>query len=241
MIRNAGLPRSRYADRPRQLPYGRSGIGDFHLIVILDQTHEVHTDGARRKACPSSSEVLAGFVRTRTCPSSSEVPTGSVRRKGKGANPSSSEVPGDEQEGHLEDVRKRAVCSPSSSEVPAAVAVSPPLVGVTRQTTTSDVNNHRSTTEIKNLSSSWAEAVDMHIERHTKNKKRHMTCKSNVGAKVVCKVVTDGPHGNLCQTNPSFASFDAVLEFHACHHGTDHVVAKKGNIRTNRTIVKEQQ
>ena len=25
MIRNAGLPRSRYADRPRQLPYGRSG------------------------------------------------------------------------------------------------------------------------------------------------------------------------------------------------------------------------
>ena len=99
------------------------------------------------------------------------------------------------------NVRKRAVCSPSSSEVPAAVAdeaaglgggepVSPPPVGVTRQTTTSDVNNHHLTKEIKNLSSSWAEAVDMHIERHTKTKKRQLTCTSNVGAKVVCEVVT---------------------------------------------------
>ena len=42
--------------------------------------------------------------------------------EGRGANPSSSEVLGDTQEGHLENVRKRAVCSPSSSEVKAGVA-----------------------------------------------------------------------------------------------------------------------
>ena len=59
------------------------GKEDVQLIVTLDQTHEVHTDGARRKACPSSSEVLADVVRKRACPSSSEVLTGSVRRKGE--------------------------------------------------------------------------------------------------------------------------------------------------------------
>ena len=59
------------------------GIEDVQLVVILDHAHEVHTDGVRRKACPSSSEVLADVVRRRACPSSSEVLTGIVRRKGE--------------------------------------------------------------------------------------------------------------------------------------------------------------
>ena len=59
------------------------GIEDVQLVVILDHAHEVHTDGVRRKACPSSSEVLADVVRRGACPSSSEVPTSSVRRKGE--------------------------------------------------------------------------------------------------------------------------------------------------------------
>ena len=90
----------------------------------------------RRRSCPSSSEVLIVAVRRRACPSFSKVVDVDVREKalslslrgtnrqceeeGRGANPSSSEVPGDEQDGHLENVRKRVVCSPSSSKVPAA-------------------------------------------------------------------------------------------------------------------------
>ena len=58
-------------------------IQNVQLILILDHFHEVHTDGVRRKACPSSSKVLADVVRKRACPSSSEDPTGSVRRKGE--------------------------------------------------------------------------------------------------------------------------------------------------------------
>ena len=54
------------------------GKEDVQLVVILDPVHEVHTDGARRKACPSSSEVLADVVRKRACPSSSEVPSAVV-------------------------------------------------------------------------------------------------------------------------------------------------------------------
>ena len=75
------------------------GMQSVQLIVIPDHGHEVHTDGARRKACPSSSEVhtdsarrkaypssseeLADIVRRRACPSSSQVLTGVVRRKGE--------------------------------------------------------------------------------------------------------------------------------------------------------------
>ena len=56
---------------------------NVQLIVIPDHVHEVHTDGVRRKACPSSSEVLADIVGRRACPSSSEVLTGVVRRNGE--------------------------------------------------------------------------------------------------------------------------------------------------------------
>ena len=50
------------------------------LIVLLGHRHKVHTYGARRKACPSSSEVHADVVRRRPCPFSSEVVTCIVRR-----------------------------------------------------------------------------------------------------------------------------------------------------------------
>ena len=143
------------------------GIENVQLIVILDHTHEVHTDGVRRKACPSASEVLADVVRRRACPHLLRSTHWRCEEEGRGANPSSSEVPGDEVEGHLENVRKRAVCNPSSSEVPAAVVdeaaglgggelVSPPPVGVMKNfTTMGDVNNHLLTKrEVKNLSSS---------------------------------------------------------------------------------------
>ena len=97
------------------------GKEDVQLVVILDLVHEVHTDGARRKACPSSSEVVADVVRKRGLSLLLRSTHQQCEEEGRNANPSSSEVPGDEQEGHLENVRKRAVCSPSSSEVPAAV------------------------------------------------------------------------------------------------------------------------
>ena len=56
---------------------------DVQLIVIPHHVQEVDTDCARRKACPSSSEVPTVIVRRRACPSCSEVLTGVARRKGK--------------------------------------------------------------------------------------------------------------------------------------------------------------
>ena len=47
-------------DSYRTIGQGRENV---QLIVVLDHTHEVHTDGARSKACPSSSEVPTGVAR----------------------------------------------------------------------------------------------------------------------------------------------------------------------------------
>ena len=163
------------------------GIQNVRLIVLVGHGHKADTDGARRKACPSSSEVLADIVRRRACPSSSEVPTGSCEEEGRGANPSSSEVPGDEQEGYLENVRKRAVCNPSSSEVPTAVAeeaaglggwgacLPTPSGSDEKRTTMVDVNNHRSTKRNQ-------EFVEQLASKHSglRTQKRQLTCTSNV-------------------------------------------------------------
>ena len=85
--------------------------------------------------------------------------------EGRGANPSSSEVPGDEVEGHLENVRKRGKRAiplppkyPLSSlmklvDLGGGERVSPPPVRVTKNSQPW-VMPHR-TREIKNLSSSW--------------------------------------------------------------------------------------
>ena len=59
--------------------------GASHLC--RDRTSEELTDIVRRRACPSSSEVVAVVVREKACPSPSEVQTSSVRRR---AYPSSS-------------------------------------------------------------------------------------------------------------------------------------------------------
>ena len=77
------------------------------LKVTLQEGAEV-LENMRRRACPSSSEVLAGNVRRRACPSSSGELLDNVRRKGEGANPSSSEVHSDIADVLTEDVRKRA-------------------------------------------------------------------------------------------------------------------------------------
>ena len=55
-----------------------------YWCLLFGHGHEVHTDVARRKACPSSSsEVHSHVVRRRACPSSSEVHAGIARRKGE--------------------------------------------------------------------------------------------------------------------------------------------------------------
>ena len=66
--------------------------GQPHGVEVTLQEGAEVVECVRRRAYPSSSE---------------EVPV-SVRRKGEGANPSSSEVHRDDVEGHLENVRKRA-------------------------------------------------------------------------------------------------------------------------------------
>ena len=81
---------------------------NVQLIVIPDHVHELHTDGVRRKACPSSSEVLADIVRRGGLSLLLRSTHRRCEEEGRGANPSSSEVPGDEVEGHFENVRKRA-------------------------------------------------------------------------------------------------------------------------------------
>ena len=60
------------------------------LEVTLQEGAEV-LENVRRRACPSSSEVPTGNVKKRACSSSSEELLVNVRRKGEGANPSSSE------------------------------------------------------------------------------------------------------------------------------------------------------
>ena len=89
------------------LQHGQDQGHRTELEVTLQAGAEV-LENMRRRACPSSSEVLAGIVRRRACPSSSGELLDNVRRKGEGANPSSSEVHSDIADVLTEDVRKRA-------------------------------------------------------------------------------------------------------------------------------------
>ena len=81
---------------------------DLHPCAKRSLLTDHGVAGASHLCHDRTSVELADIVRRRACPSSSGELLDNVRRKGEGANPSSSEVHGDIADVPAEDVRKRA-------------------------------------------------------------------------------------------------------------------------------------